>query len=66
MPQFDFYSFSSQVVWSQLGIIFFYFFILKFYLAPIIEILKFRQKLFSQVSGSAIISNKKSLYTFFF
>lgn len=43
MPQFDIFSFSTQVVWTLLGFFSFYFFILKFYLVKIAETLKLRR-----------------------
>jgi hypothetical protein len=45
MPQFDFYSFSSQVFWSLFGFFVFYFFILRFYVTSFGELLKMRKKL---------------------
>jgi F0F1-type ATP synthase membrane subunit b/b' len=45
MPQFDLYSYPSQVFCVLLGFVFFYFFILRFYLAPFSKVLKMRQKL---------------------
>jgi len=43
MPQFDFFSFSTQVFWILIGFFSFYFFILKFYLVKIAETLKLRR-----------------------
>jgi hypothetical protein len=45
MPQFDFYSFSSQVFWSLFGFLTFYFFILRSYLVHFSTVLKMRSKL---------------------
>ena len=45
MPQFDFYSFPSQVFWSLIGFLIFYFLILRFYLVHFSEVLKMRFKL---------------------
>jgi len=45
MPQFDFYSFSVQIFWILVGFSLFYFFILRFYLVPVSEVLKWRKKL---------------------
>jgi F0F1-type ATP synthase membrane subunit b/b' len=45
MPQFDFFTYSSQAFWTLFTFYIFYFFILKFYLVPYIEILKMRRKL---------------------
>ena len=47
MPQFDFYSFSSQNFWVLLTFFILYFFILYFYLANFSEMIKIRQKLAS-------------------
>jgi len=47
MPQFDFYSFSSQVFWSLFGFLSLYFLILRFYLVNFSEVLKIRSKLTS-------------------
>ena len=43
MPQFDFFSFSTQVFWILIGFFSFYFFVLKFYLVKIAETLKLRR-----------------------
>jgi hypothetical protein len=43
MPQFDFFSFSTQVFWTLVGFFSFYFFILKFYLVKIAQTLKLRR-----------------------
>jgi F0F1-type ATP synthase membrane subunit b/b' len=43
MPQFDFFSFSTQVFWILIGFFSFYFFILKFYLVKIGQTLKLRR-----------------------
>jgi hypothetical protein len=43
MPQFDFFSFSTQVFWTLTGFFVFYFFVLKFYLVKIGQILKLRK-----------------------
>ncbi len=45
MPQFDSYSYSSQVFWALLGFYLFYFFVLNFYLVQFSEVFKMRQKL---------------------
>ena len=45
MPQFDFYSFSSQNFWVLLSFFTLYFFILYFYIANFSEMIKIRQKL---------------------
>jgi hypothetical protein len=43
MPQFDFFSFSTQVFWILIGFFSFYFFVLKFYLVKIGQTLKLRR-----------------------
>lgn len=48
MPQFDFYSFSVQIFWILFGFSFFYFVILRFYLVPVSEVLKWRKKLLGE------------------
>ena len=47
MPQFDAYTFSSQVFWTLTGFYFFYFFCLHFYLTKLAALFKIRQKLIS-------------------
>jgi F0F1-type ATP synthase membrane subunit b/b' len=44
MPQFDFYSFSTQVFWSLLIFYIFYFVFTQIYLPKISEVLKLREK----------------------
>jgi hypothetical protein len=43
MPQFDFFSFSTQVFWILIVFFSFYFFVLKFYLVKIGQTLKLRR-----------------------
>ena len=62
MPQFDFYSFSSQVFWSLSGFFIFYFFILRFYLPNLSEVLKFRKKLTSTYNNNLSSNNVVSKY----
>ena len=45
MPQFDFYTFSTEVFWTLIGFFFNYYFVLYFYLAPTSEVLKMRKLL---------------------
>ena len=45
MPQFDFFSFFSQVFWLSFAIVFFYLLFLKFFLTKSSETLKMRNKL---------------------
>jgi F0F1-type ATP synthase membrane subunit b/b' len=44
MPQFDFYSFSTQVFWSLAIFFIFYFMVTQIYLPRIAEVLKLREK----------------------
>lgn len=56
MPQFDFYSFFSQVVGLTAAVVFFYLIFLKFFLVKSTETLKMRKKLdlfYQNISGSA-------------
>jgi F0F1-type ATP synthase membrane subunit b/b' len=70
MPQFDIYSFSSQVFWLLITFGFFYFFILRFYLARYAESLKIRSKIknFSEEKLRSLENKSKlkslSLYDF--
>lgn len=68
MPQFDFYSFSSQVFWVVLGFFLFYFFILKFYLVYFAEIYKMRNKLLNvqKSNNLELVNSKQKLYTVLF
>ena len=52
MPQFDFYSFSSQCSWILISFFLFYFFTLRFYLANYSELLKMRKKLLSRFDNT--------------
>ena len=45
MPQFDYFSFSTQVFWILVAFFSFYFFVVKFYLAKVAETLKIRRTL---------------------
>ena len=58
MPQFDFYSFSTQVFYVLLGFVFFHFFILNFVVVSSSQVLKLRQKLFN-----TYLSNKSNSKT---
>ena len=62
MPQFDFYSFSSQVFWSLSGFFVFYFLFLRTYVCSISEALKFRTKLLSLKQDSNEQKASKSTY----
>jgi hypothetical protein len=56
MPQFDFYSFFSQVVGLTAAVVFFYLIFLKFFLVKSTETLKMRKKLdffYQDISSSA-------------
>ena len=45
MPQFDFYSFSTQIFWVLFFFVFFYFFILRLYLVVFSQADKINNKL---------------------
>jgi|TARA_E500000331_G_C17169378_1_gene675370 hypothetical protein len=62
MPQFDFYSFSGQVFWSLSGFFVFYFFVLRFYVAEISKVVKYRKKLATMFKSSDASVDKSSLY----
>jgi hypothetical protein len=64
MPQFDFYSFSTQVFHVLLGFAVFHFFILNFLVISYAQVLKLRQKLFNIYLNSSLGVNKhsKSVY----
>ena len=49
MPQFDFFSFSTQVFWILIGFFSFYFFILKYYLVQVAQTIKLRRVLKKKV-----------------
>lgn len=68
MPQFDFYSFSTQVFWTLLGFLLFYFFILKYYIVKFAELFKIRQKLYhlNKIKINDIEKWKKIFYSLFF
>ena len=67
MPQFDFYSFASQVLWSAAVFALFYSFILKYYLVYFSEIYKMRNKLYqTQKLNNLDISSKEKIYSFLF
>lgn len=66
MPQFDFYSFSSQTFWLLSIFFIFYFFILYFYLANFSEVLKMRKKIFALYSStSGVNKNMLNFYNLF-
>lgn len=50
MPQFDIFTYSSQVFCVLLGYFLFYFLILNFYLVQVSEVIKMRQKLLATYS----------------
>jgi len=64
MPQFDFYSFSTQNFWVLAAFIFLYFFFLYFYLNNFSEVYKMRHKLISFYNkpNNALLS----LHNYFF
>jgi F0F1-type ATP synthase membrane subunit b/b' len=56
MPQFDIFSFFSQLFWVFLGFLTFYLLICFYLLPAIAAILKIRKRKLAQVSSSADIS----------
>jgi F0F1-type ATP synthase membrane subunit b/b' len=52
MPQFDFYSYSIQIIWLFIFFILFYAIISFFYLPSFSEVLKIRNKLFIYVKNA--------------
>ena len=67
MPQFDFYSFSSQVIWCGLGFSLFYSFILRYYLVYFSEIYKMRNKIYQSKKHTNLdMFSKDRLYTSLF
>lgn len=60
MPQFDFYSFSTQVFYILLGFTIFHFFILNFIVISYAKVLKFRQKLFNTYLNNSLEVSKSS------
>jgi hypothetical protein len=64
MPQFDFYSFSTQVFYVLLGFLFFHFFILNFIALSYSQVLKLRHKLFNTYLTKSFNKNinTKSVY----
>ncbi len=67
MPQFDFYSFSTQVFYVLLGFFFFHFFILNYIVVSYAQVLKLRQKLFNTYLSNKSNSktNSKPIYDVF-
>ncbi len=62
MPQFDFYSFSTQIFYVLLGFIFFHFFILNYIVISYAQVLKLRQKLFNTYLAVNTNKTTKSSY----
>jgi hypothetical protein len=60
MPQFDFYSFFSQVIGFSIAIFVFYFFFLKLFLTKSTETLKFRKKLNNFLVNVLYLSKQNS------
>ena len=56
MPQFDFYSFSTQVFYVLLFFSFFHFFLLNYIVIPFGKVLKLRQKLFNTYLYKNVLS----------
>jgi hypothetical protein len=67
MPQFDFYSFSTQVFYVLLGFTFFHFFILNYVVLSYARVLKLRQKLFNTflLTQKATVNSSKAVYDSF-
>jgi len=66
MPQFDFYSFSTQVFYVLLGFTFFHFYVLNFIVVSYSQVLKLRQKLFNTYLNENSTNNSiNSLYDSF-
>jgi len=65
MPQFDAYSFSSQVFWTLTGFYFFYFFGLLFYLTKLSPLFTMRQKLISTyIKDNSSVSSAINTFNF--
>ena len=62
MPQFDFYTFSQQVVLTVMFYIFIYFFFLKFFITSFTKVNKIREKLYKNVYSFNVLSNNSNLY----
>jgi len=62
MPQFDFFSFSSQVFWVFLSFIFFYFLSLRLPFTNTNEVFKMRKKLVSFTNNLTKNFNKNIIY----
>jgi hypothetical protein len=64
MPQFDFYSFSTQIFYVLLAFIIFHFLILNFVVVSYAQVLKLRQKLFNAYLNNKLFKIKaaKTLY----
>jgi hypothetical protein len=62
MPQFDFFSFSSQVFWVFLSFIFFYFLSLKLPFVNTNEVFKMRKKLVFFTNNLTKNFNKNTIY----
>lgn len=67
MPQFDFYSFSTQVFYVLLGFTIFHFYILNFVVISYSQVLKLRQKLFNTYLNEKFkgVDSSKSVYDSF-
>jgi len=64
MPQFDFYSFSTQVFYVLLGFVVFHFLILNYVVVSYAQVLKLRQKLANVYLGNklSVKKAKKTVY----
>jgi hypothetical protein len=64
MPQFDFYSFTTQICWVLFFSFMLYIFFLKYILRNVAETIKFREKFRSFIHKSASTKiSKNYLYT---
>ena len=66
MPQFDFYSFSTQIFWFLLSFYFFYFFFVYFYITSFTRVFKLRQKLILFYSLNNLNKSSLSIFDKFF
>ena len=64
MPQFDAYSFSSQIFYLLIGLTFYYFFTSYFYVVELSSVLKFRKSLMSSALSES--NPAQNLFGFYF
>ena len=60
MPQFDFYSFSTQVFYVLLGFVVFHFLILNYVVVSYAQVLKLLQKLVNTYLGNKLSVKKQT------